>query len=315
MTVQFVESIASSIAKSGGNRWKVVLAVPGEGNGGNYSRKVLAEQGPAAIPAGTKAFIGHSEPEKRNPLTQFGKYPTGAYYDDTLPKDKYPDGGLVAELEVRKSFIDTIEEMGDDAELSMYVRGDTDDDGNVIALYPYRGNSVDLVAFGALEGSGLFEKISESLDSGNDKPSGETSAQEKEKEKMEKEMQEAIEAAVKSAIAALAEAPKVKTQAEIDADVKAAVEAEVGAKVDEALEGAIEQLKAIDDAELVPALAESLKADVKKGKDITEALTLAKATMADFKTLQESLGNGRSPLINESSDDKDDFIVHGLRFS
>lgn len=306
--VQLSES-ASSVAKTGGNRWKVVLAVPGKGHSGTYSRQLLETYGPQAFPAGTKAFIKHANPEDRDPRDQFGKYPKTAWYDDTLPKDKYPDGALVSELEVRKSFVETFEDMGEDAELSMFVRGEQDDAGNVITLEPYRGNSVDLVAFGALEGSGVLTKLYESLNS-NDETPDRTSEQENERKgKMEKEIQEAIDAAVKSAITALAEAPKVKTEAEIQAEVDAKVEAEVGAKVDAALEGAIAQIAEIDAAELLPSMAESLKADVKKGKFLPESLAAEKAKMAEFKTLSESLNSSAGVWVSESGAKTEDWTV------
>lgn len=301
---------ATTVVKYG-NRWKVVVAAPGKGASGTYSAAILKEQGPGAIHPGTKAWIGHAEAGKRNPLDQLGKYPDGAYYDEFIDPVKYPEGALVAELEVFNRYKDAIEDIGTDAELSIYIDGDTDMDGNVISMFPSRTNSVDLVAYGGLEGSQLLEKMYESIHD-SDKSSDETSALNKEKEKMDKEILDAI-TALKSAIDALAEPAKAKTEADSQAAVDAKVEAEVGAKVDAALAGYEEKVVAINAAELLPSQVESLKAEARKGNDVTALIESAKAVVAEFKTLKESVKSGDSFILNESATSKDDFQIRGLK--
>jgi hypothetical protein len=305
------ETIAAPIVKKSGNRWKVVLAKPGKGNSGTYSAQVLREQGPDALPAGTKAFIGHALPQDRNPKDQFGKYPEGAYYDDTLDPVKYPEGALVAELEVFNRYKDMIDEIGTDAELSMFILdGGTDAEGNVVEMNYNRANSCDLVSYAGLENSGLIEKLTESYSFGTDTSDRPPAQDEKKEVMLDKDTLDAITASVRLALADLAEAPKVKTEAEVQADIDAKVEAEVGAKVDEAVaeyEGKIAQIAAVP--ELLPSQVESLKAEARKGTDITSLIESAKAIVAEAKTtLTESFTAG-SPYFVEGAAKTEDWTV------
>lgn len=135
-----------------GNRWRGVLAKPGQGSSGFYSEEVLREYGPKALAPGAKAFIDHKE--DRSPKDMIGVYPDGAHYEEGV--------GLVGELEVFPHWADFVEAVGPHAGLSIYMVGEADDDGNVTALHPDRMNGVDLVSYPGLEGSGLVEKLYES---------------------------------------------------------------------------------------------------------------------------------------------------------
>lgn len=147
----FRESVSAPLAKSG-NRWRGVLAVPGQGSSGYYSEDVLREFGPRALAPGAKAFVDHN-PE-RSVRDMIGIYPDGAVYEEGV--------GLVGELEVFPHWRDFVEALAPHAGLSIYMMGESDSDGNVTALIPDRQNGVDLVSYPGLEGSGLIEKLYES---------------------------------------------------------------------------------------------------------------------------------------------------------
>jgi hypothetical protein len=149
-TVLFKEATSGTL-KRNGNRWRAVLAVPGQGSSGFYSEDVLKEYGPQALAPGAKAFVGHDD--ERSPKDMIGVYPDGAMYEDGV--------GLVGELEVFPHWKEFIEAVGPHAGLSIYMMGESDSDGNVTKLIPDPMNGVDLVSYPGLEGSGLVEKLYE----------------------------------------------------------------------------------------------------------------------------------------------------------
>jgi hypothetical protein len=147
----FRESVSGDLTKKG-NRWKGVLAVPGQGASGYYSEAVLQEYGPKALAPGAKAFVEHN-PE-RPVRDMIGVYPDGAYYEEGV--------GLVGELEVFPHWQEFVEAVAPHTGLSIYMMGESDDEGNVTALIPDRQNGVDLVSYPGLEGSQIIEKLYES---------------------------------------------------------------------------------------------------------------------------------------------------------
>ena len=149
-TVLFKESASGTLERSG-NRWRAILAVPGQGSSGFYSEDVLKEYGPKALAPGAKAFVGHDD--ERSPKDMIGVYPEGATYEDGV--------GLVGDLEVFPHWKEFIEAVGPHAGLSIYMMGESDADGNVTKLIPDPMNGVDLVSYPGLEGSGLVEKLYE----------------------------------------------------------------------------------------------------------------------------------------------------------
>jgi len=149
-TVLFKEAASGTLERFG-NRWRAVLAVPGQGSSGFYSEDVLKEYGPKALAPGAKAFIGHDD--ERSPKDMIGVYPEGAVYEDGV--------GLVGDLEVFPHWKEFIETVGPHAGLSIYMMGESDADGNVTKLIPDAMNGVDLVSYPGLEGSGLVEKLYE----------------------------------------------------------------------------------------------------------------------------------------------------------
>lgn len=299
--MQLVES-ASGLTKKSGNRWLVVIAAPGKGESGTYLKEVLKEQGPAAIPAKTRSWIGHSAPQLRDARDKLGSFPEGAYYDDNYDLEKFPEGALVAELDVRESYRTMIEELGDEAELSIYVDGDKDANGVVTNMYPHRANSVDLVAYGGLEGSGFKQKLYETY-SIPETPSGD-----KKEGNVDPELKalfEKLEAKVDAIASAKVDEETKATQAKVDEEA-------VGKAVDEALAGYEEKVTAIEAAELLPSQVESLKAMARKGEDVAPLIETYKGFIAEAKTvLAESVTDKTKGgfRLNESLKDTTDFGV------
>lgn len=145
------ESVSGDLTKKG-NRWKGVLAVPGQGASGYYAEEVLREYGPRALAPGAKAFVEHN-PE-RPVRDMIGVYPEGAYYEEGV--------GLVGELEVFPHWAEFVAAVAPHTGLSIYMMGEADDEGNIVSLVPDRQNGVDLVSYPGLEGSGIIEKLYES---------------------------------------------------------------------------------------------------------------------------------------------------------
>lgn len=152
MTVKLLRESGSGTLSKNGKRWKGILAVPGKGSSGVYSEQVLREYGPKALAPGAKAFVEHN-PE-RPVRDMIGVYPEGARYEEGV--------GLVGELEVFPHWEEFIAAVAPHAGLSIYMMGESDDEGNVTALIEDRQNGVDLVSYPGLEGSGLVEKLYES---------------------------------------------------------------------------------------------------------------------------------------------------------
>jgi len=147
------ESVASPVKKSE-NRWMVTVATPGQGSSGYYSEDLLREQGPSALSPGAQSFINHDS--SRNPKDMIGIFPEGAFWNEEERK-------LQAELEVFPHWKEFVEAVGPYAGMSLYMRGKSDEEGNVVELTPHAHNGCDLVARPGLEGSGLDEKLYESL--------------------------------------------------------------------------------------------------------------------------------------------------------
>lgn len=291
MVKQLLAETTASGLKKAGSKWRVVLAAPGKGNSGTYTRDVLMQDGPAAFPAGTHSWIRHAAPEDRDPRDKLGTYKEGAYYDESFDLETYPDGALVADLTVRESMAAMVDEIADDASLSIYADGDKDPNGVVTKIYPGRANSVDLVAYGGLVGARLHEKLTESFSFGEN-TSGEPSAQDKEEGNVKPEELEKLLAAV-SALTTKVDALTAAKTAEATADAAKLDEEEVGKKVDEALAAYDEKVVAIEAADLLPSQVETLKAEARKGVDVTPLIESAKKIAGEAKAqLSESLGGG-----------------------
>lgn len=264
MPKELIEAAASALAKSG-NRWKVICAVPGKGSSGTYSESVLRDFGPAALPAGSKSYINHDG--KRDPRDLLGHFPEGASYEEGV--------GLVAELEVLPHYKELVEAVAPHTGMSIYMQGESDDEGNVTALIPSRLNSVDLVGYPGLEGSGIVERLYEAArDAAPIEPAVIVAEEEKETN-MEKVLEaiEALAESLKPVVAFVSEAATKRAedaQAEVD-------QTAVDAAVESALAGYEEKVAAIEAAELLAPQVEALKVEARKGVDVAPLIESAKA--------------------------------------
>jgi len=262
---------ASTLTKSG-NRWKAVLAKGNQqGSSGFYSEDVLREYGPKALAPGAKAFINHDA--ARNPKDMIGVYPDGAYYEEGV--------GLVGELEVFPHWKEFVETVGPHAGLSIYMMGESDDDGNVTSLIPDRQNGVDLVSYPGLEGSGLVEKLYESAHAVSVEP-GVNSAQEKRNKHMEEEIK-ALRAqieALASALTSFITESKAATDKIAEAEAKAK---DVDEVVEEALKSYEEKAEAIAKAGLTETQATALREAARKGTDVAPLIEEAQKILVEVR--------------------------------
>lgn len=259
MSIAIRESVSEAPVKSG-NRWRVIVARPGQGSSGFYSEDVFRRDASKIIAPGGQAFINHDD--TRNPKDMIGIYPEGSYWSEE-------DNAVVSEMEVFSHWKAFVEEVGPHCGISLYAMGEQDGEGNVTAFIEDRLNGADLVARPGLVGSGLAEKLYESAKAQVQKTS--TTAVVENGNEME--LEEKVDAlvakidALTSAIVAEKETAQAeKVQAEADAEaVKNAVEAYDAA------------VKAVDEADLLQPQREALLSAAKRGEDITEAIESAKA--------------------------------------
>lgn len=279
MTVQLRESTAEAPVKRG-NRWRVIVARPGQGSSGNYSEELFRRDAHKIIAPGGQAFINHDD--SRNPKDMLGTYPEGSFWSEE-------DKAVVSELEVFSHWREFVEEVGPHCGISLYALGEADEDGNVTAFIEDRLNGADLVARPGLIGSGLAEKLYESAIAGSEKPSV-TSALDERKLSMEKDVEERFAAleTLLTSLVAKDEAQKAEAaQAEADKDA--------GKNAVEAYDAAV---TAIDAADLPEKVVESLRKHAKEGVDVTplieQAVAIKEATEeAAEARLTESAGQGR----------------------
>lgn len=258
--------------KKNGNRWRVIIARPGQGSSGFYSEEMFRRDAEKIIAPGGQMFINHGT--DRNPKDMLGVYPEGSFWDED-------EKAVVAEVDVFSHWKEFVEEVGPHCGASLFALGESDEDGNVTAIIEDRMNGADLVARPGLIGSGLAEKLYESALSHSETRPGARQAENKEN-KLEKEE---FEAALKPLADALATLVSEKKAAEAaDAQVKADQSA-----VTSAVEAYDAKVKAIAEANLPEVQAESLRAAAKAGQDVAPLIGAAKALKEEIeKSLQES---------------------------
>lgn len=288
-----------------GNRWRGVLARPGQGTSGFYSEDVLREYGPQALAPGAKAFIDHKE--DRSPKDMIGVYPDGAYYEDGV--------GLVGELDVFPHWKDFVEAVGPHAGLSIYMVGEADADGNVTALHPDRMNGVDLVSYPGLEGSGLVEKLYESAhkasvvvaEKDSTAPAG---AGKTEREKIT--MDEAVKLYLESILTPLA-AKLEAIEGKIDA-VTTLAESVRDAQPErvEAVDAAGELATAVAEAHLGEKAVKRVLESVKTGTSVEDAVKHEKDIRDEI--LAEAGTRLQEGVFGGSADDDADYHMTGVRF-
>lgn len=294
------EAAGSPITKKG-KRWLVTIAVPGKGQMGTYPEEVLKEYGPTAFPAGTKSYFNHDS--KRDARDYVGSFKDGAFWNDEAGVLQ----GYLTPVARYASVLEEAQEVDPNAiEASMHVVSRKDPTGIVRELVPFRANTVDLVGFGGLEGSGLKIQV-ESLFAAAS-ADGEDERKDKNME-ITKEMWDGL-VANQSAFATkfdtfVSESLQGK-QGVADAD---AVATAVAIQVEEALTAYAEKEKAINAATIPAVQKEALKLRARKGEEITaplaEAVSMVSEALKEFANAKTDK-DGKVVVVSESlSDDFD----------
>jgi len=290
MTELITISESSEAPVKVGTRWLVTIARPGKGSTGTYSEDVLRESGPTAFPAGTKAFFNHDP--KRDVRDMVGTYKDGAFWNEE-------EGELQAYLTPFKRYAPVLDDAKEAIEASIHSKARKDSKGYVKELVYDRSNTVDLVAFAGLEGSGLKQQV-ESLFAA-------AAAEEELNEEMEnnmafeltQELWESLTSTIRTVEAKfdtfVAES-KLETQGQADAE---AVRVAVAAELEEALAGIADVEKAIDAADIPVTVKESLKERARKGEDIADNLAGAVSIVAEAKKefAPEPKGRNRGTVV------------------
>lgn len=278
MTTQLAirESVTEAPVKKG-NRWRVIVARPGQGSSGFYSEDMFRRDAHKIIAPGGQAFINHDD--SRNPKDMLGVYPEGSFWSEE-------DKAVVSELEVFSHWKAFVEEVGPHCGISLYALGEADEEGNVTAIQEDRLNGADLVARPGLVGSGLAEKLYESAIAVSVEPPVTSAVDEKEELRMEKDVEErfaALEALLTGLVAKETASQAEAAQAEADENAgKVAVEAYDAA------------ISAILEAELPEKVVESLRKQAKAGADVTPLIEQAKEMQAALtEKLTEDAAHGR----------------------
>lgn len=289
------EAVAEAPVKNG-DKWRVIVARPGQGSSGKYSAEVLEQYAQTIVPAGAQSFLNHDF--ERNPKDMIGFYEEAAYWDAN-------ENAVVANLSVFSHWSPFVEEVGPHCGISLFAMGSLDEDGNVVSFEEDAYNGADLVSRPGLKGSGLAAKLYEEAHklspNGEENPRVEKSTQERKDNKMD---EKAIGEAIANAIAPLAaEISALKSANTAKVEQAAQVEAN-----DEAVKEALKNIQASVDAveaereNLSTKQVESLRAKAFAGEDITEALAEAKETRAAIlaEAAESSDSDSGSGRINES---------------
>ena len=274
-TELLVQESSSTPLERKGKRWLVTLAVPGQGSKGFYSEEMLRSTGPIALPAGTKSYFKHAKSEDRDPRDQVGVFKDGAFWNEE-------EGKLQALLTPFPRYETVLEEAGSSIEASLHATAMADRRGNITALTFRRDNTVDLVAFGGLEGSRLEYQVVESLFA-----AASADSEEGKEENMAFEITQDAWESLNSRLEAgfakfdtfVAESMNEK-QGVAD---KAAVDAAVVTRVEEALTALADKEKSINDSDLPVKVKETLIGLAREGKDVEEALADAVLIVAETK--------------------------------
>lgn len=275
-TLTLRESVTEAPTKKG-NRWRVIVARPGQGSSGFYSEDLFRRDAHKIIAPGGQAFIGHDD--NRSVKDLIGVYPEGARWSEE-------DRAVVADLQVFSHWAEFVEEVGPHVGISLYARGEMDEDGNITAFYEDPYNGADLVARPGLVGSGLAEKLYESAKAHDSDTPTVIAAGEERKLEMEKDVEErfaALETLLNRLVTEKQAAVAEAAQAEVDAQAVEKALADYDAAVD-----------AIEAAGLPADVAKDLRAEARKGTDVAPLIEFAKkvkeSATEDAGRIEESAG-------------------------
>jgi hypothetical protein len=269
MSTQKLLAETTSVPQKGSKpgRWLATLITPGQGSSGFYSEEMLREFGPKALKKGAKSHVTHNrlangEPD---PFQMWGFLAEDAYYEDGV--------GLRGEVEVLPSWRDKVEEVAPHTALSIYVAGEVDDDGNVIALLEDGQNGVDLVSYPGREGSGLVEKLYESMKASTENGGGNgTSTEAADSKEREHKMSDELKAQI-TALETLIRDKFAALETQVGTIVtlsESAAEASKG--ITDAFEVVEEITLAVGEAELPKAGQKRVIESVKAGAKVADAV-------------------------------------------
>lgn len=263
----FIQESAGPLRVQESGLWEATLITAGEGSSGVYTEDMLTEHAPLAFPKGTKLWFGHPK-EGEGPGDRDARDQWGVLEEDAAVT---PGSGAIGKIRILPHWKDVVESLGDQASLSIYALGESDDDSNVTALLPHRTNSVDMVGYPGREGSGLKKKL-EAARAASSQPDA-TSAQDsinKEEAHME-ELTKAVEALTALLTGHISER-KAADDAARQAEANAQAE---GKDVAEAVESAVAAVEAVKAAKLLPTLEAKLIESAKTGADVADELAFA----------------------------------------
>lgn len=287
MSTLLVEATAVPQATEKEGRWKAVLITPGEGSSGTHTEAALRQYGPTALKAGAKSFVTHNRMEngEPDPFQMWGFLAEDAYYEDGV--------GLVGEIEVLPSWRDKVSEVAAHTALSVYVSGSVDESGVVTEYHESVQNGVDLVVYPGRPGSGLVEKLYESMknssDISADTPNERNDVDANEVKSLVESALDARLTPIMEALDALKPAAPKET-----ADLAAVAEAAVAAGIPKEMRaGLYESAKELEPAAAL-ALVESQATIVKSIKDAVLAETQA--------TLEEAAGRAGGVAVTSAGD-------------
>lgn len=255
-TILLTETTTAPV-KTKGNKWMVTVATPGQGSSGFYSEELLKEQGPAALHPGAHSFIGHNPDRDIKELV--GVFKEGGFWDEDSRT-------LKAELTVLDRWADFVEEVAPYVGMSIFFHGEADEEGNVTTLTPHPMNGVDLVARPGLSGSGLDERLAETL-------LAEALSRATTEDNGNMELEQKVDALTEMISQFIASQNKQKEGDEIKPEDLVA----------EALDKFQEAVAEIDKAELLPSQVADLRERAKRGEDVAPLIESAQRVNKELK--------------------------------
>jgi len=275
------ESTSVPVATGTPGLWRATLITPGQGSSGNWLEETIKRDGPHALKKGAKCFVTHNRLEngEPDPFRMWGVLAEDSFYEEGT--------GLVADIQVLKSWQERVEEVAPHTALSVYLMGESDNGGNITAILDDVQNGVDMVAYPGRAGSALVEKLYESATARSKEdhpaaPAGE-GKDKKGRLRMDPETKAAFDA-VNAKIDALAASNKAEAQAKVDEEA-------IAEKVEEGVKSRLavtqKSLEAIEAArgDLLESHVKELTEAAYEGKDVAEAVESAKKIAAEGKAL------------------------------
>lgn len=259
--------------------WRATLITPGVGSSGNWLEETIKRDGPLALKKGAKCFVTHNRLEngEPDPFRMWATLASDSYYEEGV--------GLVADIQVLKSWQERVEEVAPHTALSVYLMGESDENDNITAILDDVQNGVDMVAYPGREGSALVERLYESAFALSKENHPAAPAGERKETKgllhMDEETKAAF-AALNAKLEALATDKAALAEAEVNAEAVAkAVEDGIAAR----LAVTKTSLEAIEAArgDLLESHVAELTAAAYAGQDVATAIEAAKKIAAEGK--------------------------------